>query len=513
MMYNNFNVMNQKGMKMQIVTVNPPFLKNYSRQSRSPCVAKSGTIYYSYYLAYAGCAAEMAGFNVTHLDSIAFELSFEQTYKRIYDAKPDLVIIDTSTPSIISDVAFAGRVKVENPNALVFCVGTFPSKNLPGFIKILNEKDHSIDGCLMGEYEETVYELCMALSSGTSINEIDGLVLLNDKSVTSNFSDKSRKTSEQFLNKLPFVSDFYLRHLGESGIKKHFYASITWPYLQLLTARGCPYKCSFCNIPSIGSYRVRDIESVIAELKFIKNNLPYVKEVFIEDDTFPINKKRTIALCKRIIEEKINIKWSCNARVNTDLETISIMKEAGCRLTCVGFESPSITSLVGIIKKTDLKQQEDYMLAAEKVGIKVNGCFIIGLPGDTRESIQNTINYSKKLLPNTAQFYPHMVYPGTGSFEWAEMNDMLEHTNWENWNTPEGYHNTPLRINGISSVELLSFADEGRRQFYTNPKYLIKMLLQSMSSYSEFQRMIIAGRSFVPILFKYIFASNKKINN
>lgn len=494
---------------MRVVTVNPPFLKNYSRQSRSPCVAKSGTIYYSYYLAYAGCAAEMAGCSVVHLDAIAFELNFEQIHQKINDSEPDVVIIDTSTPSIISDVAFASNVKSQNPSALVFCVGTFPSKNLSGFLKIMDAQECAIDGCFIGEYEETVYDLCIALSSKSSIEEIAGLVLFNN-SISPIGTNKARKTSEEFLNRLPFVSEFYMRHLGEDGIKKHFYASITWPYLQILTARGCPYKCSFCNIPSIGSYRVRDIESVIQELKFIKKHLPYVKEIFIEDDTFPINKKRTIALCKRIIEEQINIKWSCNARVNTDVETLAIMKKAGCRLTCVGFESPSVTSLVGIIKKTDLKQQEDYMTAADDVGMKVNGCFIIGLPGDTRESIQNTINYSKKLLPNTAQFYPHMVYPGTGSFEWAETNDMLEHTDWRKWTTPEGFHNTPLRINGITSGELLALADEGRRQFYTNPKYLMKMFFQSLTSFSEFQRMIIAGRSFVPILFEYIFSNKKR---
>ena len=146
---------------------------------------------------------------------------------------------------------------------------------------------------------------------------------------------------------------------------------------------------------------------------------------------------------------------------------------------------------------------------SQKIGIKVNGCFIIGLHGDTRESIKETVQYSKKLMPNTAQFYPHMVYPGTGSFEWAESNNLLEHKDWSKWNTPEGFHNTPLSLNGLSSQDLLELADDARREFYTNPKYLIKMLAQSLTSFSEFQRMLIAGRSFFPLLFSYFIKKNK----
>jgi hypothetical protein len=111
-------------------------------------------------------------------------------------------------------------------------------------------------------------------------------------------------------------------------------------------------------------------------------------------------------------------------------------------------------------------------------------------------------------MPNTAQFYPHMVYPGTGSFEWAEKNNLLEHKDWEKWNTPEGFHNTPLKINGMSSVNLLQFADAARKRFYTNPRYLIKMFFQCIKSPSELQRILIAGKTFFPLLLGYIFKKN-----
>ena len=487
---------------MRVLTCNPPFLKNYSRQSRSPCVAKSGTIYFSYYLAYAGCAAELGGANVTHIDAIAEEIDEVETLGKIEKSNPDLVVIDTSTPSIISDIEFCRKIKSLNPDAVIICAGTFPSKNLDEFHSLCLEQESGIDGCFLGEYEETLYKIVITPEIYTNRMKESGVVWFDDSRKI--FKDKElSKTSEDFLDKLPFVSDFYKRHLGENGIKKHFYASITWPYLQLLTARGCPYKCSFCNIPSISSYRTRKIESVVEEFKFIEKELSFINEVFVEDDTFPINKKRTIELCKALIAANISLKWSCNARVNTDLETLKWMKLAGCRLTCVGFESPAEDALNGVIKKTSITQQEEFMQAAKASDIKVNGCFIVGLPNDTKESIQNTVDYAKKLMPNTAQFYPHMVYPGTGSFKWAEENNLLEHKNWDQWITDDGFHNTPLKLNGMSSKDLLDLADDGRRQFYTNPRYMWKMLKQGLRSPSELQRMLKAGKTFFPLLIGY----------
>lgn len=488
---------------MRATTVNPPFLKNYSRQSRSPCVAKSGTLYYAYYLAYAGCSLEMGGHQVQHIDSIVDELDINDTVARMAKFSPELVIVDTSTPSIESDLDFCKTIRASLPNAFIVCVGTFPSKNTDEFFSLSRQHGDAVNAVLLGEYEETVLELADALENSNDWKAISGLAYKSDAETVNNGG--LRKTTEEFLNKLPFVSEFYLKHFGETGIRRHFYASINWPYIQILTSRGCPYKCSFCNIPSIGSYRVRSIKSVVEEFRFIKTNMPFIKEVFIEDDTFPINYKRTDELCNQLIAENVVVPWSCNARVNTRKDTLKIMKRAGCRLTCVGFESPTESSLHDISKKTSLKEQEDYMNNANSVGIKVNGCFILGLPGDTEDTIHNTIEYAKKLLPNTVQFYPHMLYPGTKSFEWAEENGHLAHKDWKLWLTKDGFHNTPLRTSEISSERLLELADLARLQYYGNPRYIFKMLLQSIKSPKEFQRMMIAGKTFFPILAKYVF--------
>jgi len=498
-------------MALSVTLINPPFLKNYSRQSRSPCVAKSGTIYYAYYLAYAGCALEKEGHTVQHIDCIIDDLNFAETIDRMNDAPPALVLIDTSTPSIISDIKFAKLVKEKFPEAKVGLCGTFPSKNLEEMARLRENLSANFDFVLRGEYEQTAERLANAIQQKKEFKHFKGLAYFDDLDGEQIVSDNgvADLVPAEYLDTLPFVSEFYLRHFGENGIRKHFYASINWPYIQILSSRGCPYKCSFCNIPSIGSYRTRSVSSVISEFKFIAEKMPFVKEVFFEDDTFPINKKRTMELCAELQQLKTGITWSCNARVNTDAETLEAMVAAGCRLTCVGFESPTKDSLTGIIKKTTLGQQERFMDNARAAKMKVNGCFILGLPGDNRETMQQTVDYAIKLSPNTAQFYPHMLYPGTGSFEWAEKEGMMAHTDWDRWLTKEGYHNTPLSLPDTTSEELLQLCDGAREQFYTNRRYLMKMFFQSIRSPKELQRMLIAGKTFFPILIKSFFSRKR----
>lgn len=500
---------------MKILLLNPPFLKNYSRQSRSPCVAKSGTIYFSYYLAYAGCALEQAGFDVIFYDCIVTEDDHQTCLDEIVSHDPDFILMDTSTPSIINDLDVARSIKAFLPNVTLAACGTFPSKSTAEFFKLSGEVGDPVDLVLRGEYEKSTVEVCEAIQSGEHYKNVQGVAYTEKIGEVTEVCTvgEPQKISEEFLEDLPFVSEFYFRHLGEKGIAKHFYASINWPYIQILTSRGCPYKCSFCNIPSIGSYRKRSVENVVEEFKFISEHLPYVKEVFIEDDTFPINKKRTIALCEKLKNLSLGLTWSCNARVNTDQETLQVMRDAGCRLTCVGFESPTLEALDGVIKKTSLDQQQTFMLNANRVGMKVNGCFILGLPGETEQSAKETIKYSIKLSPNTAQFYPHMLYPGTKSFEWAEKEGLIEHKNWSDWLTKEGFHNTPIKINGLDSTKLLTLCDEARMRFYTHPKYLFKMVFQALGSKKEAQRIFIAGKSFFPLLAEYIWKKWTKPQN
>jgi radical SAM superfamily enzyme YgiQ (UPF0313 family) len=310
------------------------------------------------------------------------------------------------------------------------------------------------------------------------------------------------------LDELPFVSAVYKKHLGEALMKKYFYASITWPYIQILTARGCPYNCAFCNSPFKNSYRARSIQNVADEFDYIRKELPFVKEVMLEDETFPAQKKRTLELCAELAKRKSGVKWSCNARVNTDLETLTAMKSAGCRLLCVGFESAVQTQLNSVSKGTTKDMQSSFMEDTRRAKLLVNGCFILGLPEDTAYSMQATIDFAKELNPNTAQFYPLMVYPGTKAYEWAKEKGYVCTEDFSKWITPEGLHSTTVSRPGLSNDQLLEWCDKARLQYYTGGKYLAKVARQALTNPSEAIRILKGGK----VLSKHLIRTAMKRN-
>jgi radical SAM superfamily enzyme YgiQ (UPF0313 family) len=482
-------------MAMKVLMLNPPFLPNYSRPSRSPARTKGGTFYYPYFLAYATGALERFGnFNVKLIDAVANEWSHKQIIKFVKKFEPDLVVIDTSTPSIYNDVRVAEMIKNSLENVHITLVGTHPTRLTNETFALSN----TIDSIARGEYDLTLVELAEALEKNKSLKGIKGLSFRKGKKVIHN---KPRKlmTAKQ-LDELPFVSEIYLKHFGREGIKKYFYASLLHPEVTILTARGCPFNCSFCNIPFKASYRARSVDNVVDEFEYIQNELPFVKEIMIEDDTFPVSKSRTIEFCKKLKERKIKLKWSCNARVDVDYEILKAMKDAGCRLMCVGFEVPTQRVLDAIHKRTTKEMQIRFMENCRKLGLLVNGCFMIGLPNETKEDIEKTIEFAKFLNPDTAQFYPLMVYPGTEAYEWAKKNGYLTTEDFSKWLTPEGLHTTTVSYPWLNSKEMVELCDKARREFYLRPSYIFYKILQIAIHPEEWKRNFMAAKN----LFKYL---------
>jgi radical SAM superfamily enzyme YgiQ (UPF0313 family) len=434
---------------------------------------------------------EKENFKVKLIDAVAKEWDHGETINFVKKYKPDFIVIDTSTPSIYNDVNIGSEIKETLPNTHVTLVGTHPT-NLPEQTLNLSEK---IDSICRGEYDITVVELAKAIEGGKELSKVKGISYRRNKKIVHNPDRELIKN----LDILPFVSGVYKRHLN---IKDYFYASLTYPQVTILTARGCPYSCSFCPIPFKDSYRARSIENVVNEFEYIQEKLSEVKEVMIEDDTFPVSKKRTIDLCNLMIKRGIKLKWSCNARVNMDLETLKKMKEAGCRLLCVGFETPKRNVLNNIHKKTTKQMQVDFMRNAKKAGLLVNGCFILGLRGDNKETIRNTIEFAKELNPDTAQFYPLMVYPGTEDYEWAKRNRYLTTEDFSEWLTKEGLHNCVITREGLDAEELVRMCDKARKEFYTRPSYIFSKVKQSIVHPGEFKRNLKSAKIFLRYLIR-----------
>jgi len=459
---------------MRILLLNPPFFSRFSRSQRSPAVTKSGTLYYPFWLAYATGVLEEAGFETSLIDAPAQNISLHNTLEIAKDFSPELIIMDTSTPSIYNDISMAEKLKGLMPNCFILLVGTHVSA-LPQDTLELSKK---IDAVARGEYEITVLELANNIRKNSlSLDTIRGLSYIKSGAVVHN---PDRELILE-LDKLPMVSKVYKKYLN---IKNYFFAASIYPEVQIFTARGCPFRCFFCMWPQSFQgrlYRTRTPQNVLEEFLYIKNNLPEVKGIVIEDDTFTIDKKRTRAICDLLIEHKLNIKWNANVRADLDIETMKIMKASGCYLIIAGIESTEQLILDNINKGINAASIQQFFDNAKKAGLLVHAAFMAGNPGETKESLKKTLDAAKKFLPDTVQFFPLMTYPGTKAYDWAKENGFLRMDTFRDYLTKNGFHRCVIDLPGLSGKDLQDWCDKSRFSFYFSPRYIFCKIKQMPS--------------------------------
>ena len=465
---------------MNVLMLNPPFKGRFSRTSRSPAVTLGGTIYYPFWLAYATGVLEQSGFEVSLVDAPAQGLSVADVIERVKKKPPQLIVVDTSTPSIYSDVKVAEQLKESFPSSFVALVGTHPSA-LPGETLKLSEK---VDAVAVGEYDYTMRDLALCLQKGSDLRTVDGLVFREGKQI---IRSKPRVLIEN-VDELPFVSQVYKRHLN---VRDYYFAAANYPMVMIITGRGCPYKCFFCVYPQTfhsRKYRPRSAANVVDEFQWIVQNLPEVKEIGIEDDTFTVDQERVREICRQILERAVKIKWYCNVRVNLELETMRWMKKAGCRLVTVGFESADQESLNRMQKGITVAQIRQFVSDTRKAGLLVHGCFIIGNPGETEETMEKSLMMARELNCDTMQFFPLLVYPGTEAYRWAQENGCLNSESFADWADDAGMYRSVLNIPGLPAEKIEAFCLRANREYYLRPGYMLMKLKQLIFGPREIRR-------------------------
>ncbi len=489
---------------MRIVALNPPFLPKYSRESRSPAVAKSGTLYYPMWLAYAAGYLEKNGHEVLLIDAPAAGLDFKEVSEKVAVFNPDIAILDTSTPSIYSDIDVGVQLKSALKNLYVVLVGVHVSA-LPEETLSLNA---AIDAVAFGEYDATLVELADVLKNSgkndTALLSVKGIAFRNG---TGAIVRNEHRAYIENLDDIPFVSSVYKKFLD---ISPYFYGHSRHPIVVIVTGRGCPFKCTYCVVPQTlqgHRYRKRSIQSIVEEFRYIKDNFPDVKEIMIEDDTLTADKNRCREFSQALIDAKLtSIPWSANSRAEVDYETMHLMKKAGCRLFCVGFESGEQQILDNIQKSLTLDKVHRFVKDAKKAKVMVHGCFMVGNRGETKETLEKTLELAKKLSPDTAQFYPIMVYPGTSDYTWFEQKGWIVTRDFRKWLTDDGLHSSVVSNPELTYEYLVDFCNRARREFYLRPSYMFSKGLQMLTNPSESKRIIMGGKS----IFKYLFVTAKK---
>ncbi len=488
---------------LSVLFLNPPFLPRFSRPQRSPAVTKSATLYYPLFLAQAAAVAAADGFAVDLCDAPADGLDLAAVTARAMQVGPGLAVLDTSTPSIAADLAAAAALRQALPGLFTVLVGPHASA-LPE--EALTAAPGAVCAVARREYDLTVLELARVLDSGPATPErlarIDGLSFVDGAGRVAHNPDRPFLDD---LGRLPPVAPIYKQFLN---INEYFNPNAKPPMVTLATSRGCPYRCSFCLHPQTltgRAARYRPIEAVLDEVAWCLDHFPRLRTIFFEDDTLTADRARCREFCAAIVRRGLVFDWTANSRADLPADLLAAMAKAGCRQVCVGFESADETALSAMKKGLSPERMGRFRAEAAAAGIQVHGCFIFGFPGDTRESILRTIDFAVKLGPDTAQFYPVMVYPGTEAYAQYRERGWIAAATWRDWLTPAGLHNCVVRNESLSPAELVRLCDLARRRFYLRPSFLARRALAAAVSPGELARTARAAKVFV----RHLLAGSK----
>ncbi|HZR35633.1 MAG TPA: hopanoid biosynthesis associated radical SAM protein HpnJ [Nevskia sp.] len=421
------------------------------------------------------------------VDAPADELTVEQSLQ--IAEQYDLVIMHTSTPSFPTDAKFGELLKARKPGVLIGMVGAKVAVDPTGSLKAST----AIDFVAREEFDYT----CKEVAEGKPFAEILGLSYkLEDGTVKHN---APRPTIED-MDALPFVAPVYKRDLK---IENYFIGYLKHPYVSFYTGRGCRSKCTFCLWPqTVGGhrYRVRSAQNVIEEVKWIKENMPEVKEIMFDDDTFTdsSNMERVHEIARGL--GKLGVTWSCNAKANVPYESLKIMKDNGLRLLLVGYESGDDQILLNIKKglRTDIARR--FTEDCRKLGIIIHGTFILGLPGETKETIQKTIDFAKSINPHTIQVSLAAPYPGTTLYKQAVDNGWLKENDAVNLVNDKGVQLAAISYPHLSKEEIFHSMEEFYKRFYFRPGKIWEIVKEMLASWEMMKRRLREGVEFFRFL-------------
>ncbi len=486
---------------MKVSFVNPPFLPRFSRESRSPSVTKSNTLYYPHWLCYAAAATSaLEGVEIDVVDGCATSQSPAEVFDRVVDFKPKLLIVDTSTPSVYSDIRFAAGIKQALPNCLVAVVGPHVTATIPETFEYAAGNQLELNLVLNGEYDSTVKNLVERLKNGEDWTTLAGLAYIDS---SGSVTDNGKAPPINNLDSIPFVTEIYSKYLD---IPRYFMAHTKYPMVTVITGRGCPNHCTFCQLPQVmygHTYRTRSVTNVVDEFEFISKHLSSVKGVMIEDDTFTANQARVKEICQEIIKRGIrNLEFTCNARADVKRETLDLMHQAGFRMMCVGFESGDQDTLNKMRKGTKQNIILDFVKNSKESKVKVHGCFMYGNREETYQTMNRTLDFALSLDIDSAQFYPIMVSPGTADYDYYKREGMLASEDFSLWLTDDGQHRSTIVRDTLSNREIEDFCDYSRRRFYLRPKYIAYKAWESLSSLDHLLKNL---RGFVVLVKHLVF--------
>jgi hopanoid biosynthesis associated radical SAM protein HpnJ len=467
-------------MPLKTLFLNPPSFENFDggASSRWPATREIESYWYPVWLAYP--AGMLEGSRL--LDAPPHHVSAAETIE--LGKQYEFLVLFTSTPGFPGDIQLVTKMKEANPKLKVAFVGphvtTLPERSL-------NECP-AIDFVCRREFDYSVVEY----ANGRPLSEIIGISYRDANGKVVHNADRPDVMD---LDALPDVVDVYYRDMD---VRRYNVPFLLYPFVALYTTRGCPAQCTFCLWPQTLSghpWRKRSTDAVAREMAKAKEYWPYVKEYFFDDDTFNIQKARTVELCQKL--KPLNMTWSCTSRVTTDYETLKAQKEAGCRLLIVGYESGDPQILKNIKKGATVERARQFTKDTKKLGLLVHGDFILGLPGESRESIRRTIDFAKELDVETIQVSIAHAYPGTEMYDFAKKNGFIVGT--ERMVDDGGHQVAQIEYPGLPREHVMEMVHKFYDEYYFRPKAVFRIVRKAVFNGEERKRLYKEAKSFMKL--------------
>ena len=400
----------------------------------------------------------------------------------------ELAVLYTSSPTFAGDVKIAEAMKETNPSLMIGLAGP----------KVAVEPERSllaspaIDFVAREEFDFTLAEV----AAGRPLPEVTGLSFRLPNGSARHNPDRALVTD---MDSLPFVTPVYKRDLR---IEDYFIGYLKHPYVSLYTGRGCRSRCTFCLWPqTVGGhlYRTRSVGHVLEEAALAKELFPEMKELFFDDDTFTDDRRRAEEIARGL--GKLGLTWSCNAKANVPHETLKVMKDNGLRLLLVGYESGNQQILINIKKGLRVERAKRFAADCRDLGITVHGTFILGLPGETKETIAETIAFAREVNPHTLQVSVAAPYPGTELYRQAKENGWLPpDADDVSLVSDSGTQLAALSYPELGHTEILDSVDLFYKRFYFRAGKIAEMSAEMFRHPEMVGRRLREGREFVQFL-------------
>ncbi|MCX5692594.1 MAG: radical SAM protein [Candidatus Omnitrophica bacterium] len=400
---------------------------------------------FPFFLAYAAALLKKNGYEVYLIDAIAEKLPCENFINKVKKIAPDFIVAETSTVSTYNDMSILQ--KLHKSMKIIVCG---PDINITK--KEFLEGHRFIDYVLVGEYEMILLDLMEHLKKSSILDGVKGIIYREDTRIIKN----PERPLLDNLDLLPWP-------MRESLPMERYYdvpGGLLIPSVQMVASRGCPFQCIFCAWPQIiykkGSYRTRSIKDVVDEMEYLVNYFGF-KSIYFDDDTWNIGKERILEFCKDVSKRgedgRLRIPWAIMARADLmDENQLTVLKKAGLYAVKYGIESADQDILNKAKKSMDLKKTEHMVKLTMAMGIKTHLTFTFGLPGETRATIEKTINYALKLNPTSAQFSITTPYPGTDYFMDLEKEGRIITKDWSEY---DGNYKSVFYSNLLTAEELV----------------------------------------------------------